>query len=229
MKYCIIDDSDKDIVEKMQSLGFQCIGVIPSDCVSPPICCHTDVLYKKLESDAIIVSACQNGNFQLLERLGYKITVNDKLKPGYKTECYLNYIFNNKYLIYNPKTAAKPPEEFLENINEITVKQGYTGCSTITVTEQAYITDDEGIYRTLKANNLDCLLIPKGDILLKGYDYGFIGGASVKLNEKEILFFGDFTDKNIKLSVQKFLNKYNVTALFIKNKKLTDIGSAIIL
>ena len=73
------------------------------------------------------------------------------------------------------------------------------------------------------------MLIPKGDILLKGYDYGFIGGASVKLNEKEILFFGDFTDKNIKLSVQKFLNKYNVTALFIENKKLTDIGSAIIL
>lgn len=229
MKYCILDTSDKEISEKIVSLGYQCVNVIPSDRVSPPICRHSDVLYKKLKSDTIIASACQKDNFKQIERLGYKIIVNDDLKPGYKTESYLNYIFNNKYLIYNSKTAQKPPAKFLENITEIKVNQGYTGCSTITVNENAYITDDQGIYKTLKNNEIDCLLIPKGEIVLDGYNYGFIGGASVKLNNKEILFFGDFAENSTKQMIINFLLKYNMNALFIENKKLTDIGSAIIL
>ena len=81
----------------------------------------------------------------------------------------------------------------------------------------------------LKNNEIDCLLIPKGEIVLDGYNYGFIGGASVKLNNKEILFFGDFADNNTKQMIINFLLKYNMNALFIENKKLTDIGSAIIL
>lgn len=229
MKYCIIDTSDKRITKQMQLLGYKCISIIASDCVSPSICRHADVLYKKLNQNTIIASACQKANFALLEKLGYRIIVNDKLKPGYKTESYLNYIYNDDYIIYNPKTAQKPPFEFLINKQEITVKQGYTGCSTIIVTEKAYITDDEGIYKTLTNNYIDCLLIPKGDIKLEGYDYGFIGGASVKLNKNEIQFFGDFTDKKAKHNVVEFLSKYNITAQFIENMKLTDIGSAIIL
>ena len=199
MKYCIIDTSDRQIYNKLSEFGFKCINVISSDCVSPPICRHTDVLYKKLDNNTIVISACQKENLSILEGLGYKVIINEHLKSGYKTESYLNYIINKKYCIFNPNTAELPPEKYLNGIKKISVNQGYTGCSTITVTEDAYITDDAGIYRTLSNNRIDCLLIPKGDILLPGYNYGFIGGASVKISDREILFFGDFTDKNIKI------------------------------
>jgi len=69
----------------------------------------------------------------------------------------------------------------------------------------------------------------KGDIQLNGYNYGFIGGASVKLNEREILFFGDISDITDKKNVINFLARYNINAIFIENKKLNDIGSALIL
>ena len=225
MKKCIINFSDKEIISKMKDLGYQCIAVIPSDRVSGPISAHSDVLYLKTGNSDIIASACQKENFSLLEEAGYRITVCTELQPGYKTESLLNYIINNEYIIYNPDTAMK----INNNKAEIKVKQGYTKCSTICINSRAYITDDENIKRALTANNLDCLKIEKGDINLDGYNYGFIGGASVKLNEKEILFFGDIENNNDKKAVVEFLKKYGMKAIFIKNKKLNDIGSALIL
>lgn len=229
MKQCIIDTTDKDVLNKLTDMGYICHSVIPSTRVSPPICCHSDALYLKLNQNTFIISSCQLDNKDLLEKSGYNVIVCDALKPGYKTECFLNYIINDKYVIKNPSTAFSEYDEYLTNLKEIDVKQGYTRCSTICVNSNAYITDDEGIYKTLKENEIDCIKISKGEILLEGYDYGFIGGASVKLNDSEILFFGDFDNQNDKSAVVEFLKKYNMNPIFIENKKLIDLGSAIII
>ena len=228
MKHCIINTEDRQITDYMTSLGFICVPVVPSPRVSAPICSHADVLYKKINNNTMIISSCQKANLPLLEKLGYNVLIEDGLQPGYKSESLLNYINNDKYVIYNPKTAF-PDENLFYNKTASAVKQGYTRCSTLSVTDTAYITDDKSIYNALIKNNLDCLLIEKGDIQLKGYDYGFIGGASVKLNEKQILFFGDILNKEDKNKVISFIKKYNIEPLFISDKKLTDIGSAIIL
>ena len=228
MKHCIINTEDRQITDYITSLGFICVPVVPSPRVSAPICAHADVLYKKINNNTMIISSCQKANLPLLEKLGYNVLIEDGLQPGYKSESLLNYINNDKYVIYNPKTAF-PDENLFNNKTAIAVKQGYTRCSTLSVTDTAYITDDKSIYNALIKNNLDCILIEKGDIQLKGYDYGFIGGASVKLNEKQILFFGDILNKEDKNKVISFIKKYNIEPLFISDKKLTDIGSAIIL
>lgn len=225
MKQCIINYDDIEIINKLNELGYNCHRVIPSNRVSPPICAHSDVLYQKTTDNEIIISGCQRANKAVLENAGYKVKICDELKPGYKTESLLNFIINNNTMIYNPQTAL-----YIQgNHQKIQVKQGYTKCSTICVAENAYITDDENIYDALIKRGKDCLKIKKGDIELKGYNYGFIGGASVNLNSHEILFFGDITDTEDKSALILFLKKYNVKAIFIANKKLNDIGSALIL
>ncbi len=224
MNKCIISFQDREVIKKIEDMGYICYNTIPSNLVSAPICAHSDVLYQKLNSDTIIISSCQKENSAVLEKAGYKVEVYDGLKPGYKTECKLNFIINNNIIISNPRTAMK-----IENrIKHISVNQGYTKCSTLCVNENAYITDDENIYHTLIKNNLDCLKIEKGDIQLAGYNYGFIGGASVKLNEKEILFFGDIENVADKSNIISFLDKYNMKRIFMENKKLVDIGSGLI-
>lgn len=225
MKKCIISFADEEILARMLQLGYECTAAKPSDRVSDPISSHSDVLYLKVNSYEIIASSCQKANFTLLEREGYTVTEINKLEPGYKTESYLNFIITENNIICNPRTALNISTQ--KSI--IKVKQGYTRCSTICVNDNAFITDDENIYNTLKDNDMDCLKIEKGDVKLPGYDYGFIGGASVKLNDKEILFFGDIKNVNDKTAVIEFLKKYNMKALFIEDKELTDIGSALIL
>ena len=100
---------------------------------------------------------------------------------------------------------------------------------SIVINEDSVITADDGIYAVLKGHNMNVLKIRQGHIELKGYEYGFIGGASVKLDEENILFFGDIKDLTDKNNVIEFCRKYNVNTLFIKDKKLKDIGSALIL
>lgn len=229
MKHCIVNTEDKEILDCLKNLGYSCIPVIESDRVSKPISRHSDVLYRKLSDDTVIASACQKENFSFLNKAGYNILVCDNLSPGYNTESYLNFIINDKYIICNPKTALKMESEYTTNKKTINVKQGYTSCSVVCVNNEAYITDDENIYNTLSENNIACLKIKKGDIELNGYNYGFIGGASVKLDEENILFLGDIKDLTDKNNVIEFCRKYNMNTLFIKDKKLKDIGSALIL
>ena len=119
--------------------------------------------------------------------------------------------------------------ERLKNLKRIKVRQGYTKCSTLCLSDSAYITDDDGIYRALKQNGFDCLKISKGIVALEGYNYGFIGGASVNLSDGRVLFFGDIPDKEEKGRVCSFLSVHNIQPLFIPGKQLTDLGSALIL
>ena len=229
MKRCIVNTEDKEIIDFLSQAGYECAPVIVSDRVSTPISAHSDVLYRKIDNNTIIASSCQKANFAYLEACGYNVSAFDELSVGYKTESFLNFIINSKYIIKNPNTALNLDDKHTADKKIINVKQGYTSCSVLQVTEQAYITDDENIYNVLSDNNIACLKIKKGDIELNGYDYGFIGGASVKLDENNILFFGDISDAMDKNNVIDFLNNYGVTAVFINGKKLKDIGSALIL
>ena len=229
MRQCIINYQDKDVLARLEQFGFKCYPVIASDRVSDPIMAHSDVLYRKVNNDTFIISSCQKANKPVLEAAGYKVVLYDNLSPGYRTECGLNFIINEKYRIYNPDTAIDLTQFNIENGQEnILTKQGYTACSTLQVTEDAYITEDENIYNALKKAGIDCLIISKGEVSLPGYEYGFIGGASAKITESEILFFGDFENKSEKQKIIDFTNKYNIKSVFIENKKLIDLGSSVI-
>ncbi len=225
-KICIISKRDEDIINVIEKLGYSCVDVINSNKVSDEINYHSDVLYLKADNN-FYISSCQKENFKYIKNKGYKIFEVDNLEKGYKTESYLNFIVNKEFVIKNLKTALNI--EF-NNKEEILVNQGYTRCSTICINPYAYITEDLNIYKTLTRNRLDCLLIKKGFVKLSGYDYGFIGGASLFIeDEKILLFFGDIEDKEDKANVISFTQKYDITPLFIENKKLVDIGSGIII
>ena len=63
----------------------------------------------------------------------------------------------------------------------------------------AIITADYPMYRILSINGIDVLLVSPGYIDLKGYSYGFMGGATGNLSEDVVLFSGNFDthpDKN---------------------------------
>ena len=71
------------------------------------------------------------------------------------------------------------------------------------------------------------LLIEKGDIFLSGHDYGFIGGASAKISNKEIFFFGNLENHRNHKEILVFLDKYSCKAIYLKNTPLTDVGGIV--
>ena len=111
----------------------------------------------------------------------------------------------------------------------INVKQGYTKCSCLPVSKKALITSDIGIYKTLLKYDFDILLVPPGDIILEGLNYGFIGGTGGLIENNKMVFFGSLEHYTYGSEVKAFLKKYNVTPIYLSDNKLYDRGSIFVI
>lgn len=153
----------------------------------------------------------------------------DSLKSNYPGNISLNALILDNYFIHNIKYTDKNLLESQKDKILINVKQGYTKCSCLPVSENALITSDEGIYKTLTKYNFDILLIPPGDIILDGLNYGFIGGTGGLISKNKMAFFGSLDFYSYGKEVKSFLNKYNIEPIYLNNSKLYDRGSLFVI
>ena len=113
-----------------------------------------------------------------------------------------------------------------EGIRPVPVRQGYARCSAALLPEGA-ITADVGIYRALRANGAEALLIPAGHIELPGYDCGFIGGASFYMDGC-LYFFGSIEAHPAYEKINDFCISHGVTPVSLGNGPLCDYGGALV-
>lgn len=227
-KYCIINPENTAVINKLKEYGYICIPTEKSTDVSRPISLHADVLYLKADNKTIYISECQKNNIELLKKLGYAVkTV--KLSPGYKTESKLNFVITDDMILCNPKTCIDI-SEISENKDIIYTNQGYTKCSTIFLGNNNFITEDESVCEALSKADKKCLLIEKGHVRLDGYEYGFIGGASVYLErEKTVIFAGNISKHNSYKLIEKFCSSCGITVDSVDENDLCDIGGVVII
>lgn len=147
----------------------------------------------------------------------------------YPKDCLLNtvrignnLICNEKYISKNILNAALQDE-----LNIINVNQGYSKCSVCVLNDNAIITDDISIYKSAQNFLNDILLIEKGSIGLEGTNYGFIGGCSGKLGKNKLAFTGKVESHSNHNEIIDMLDKHNITAIELTDKRLYDIGSII--
>jgi len=98
------------------------------------------------------------------------------------------------------------------------------------VSENAIITADKSIAYESDKHGIDVLLINPGNIILDGFEYGFIGGATFLIN-KALYFTGsiDAFPENEKKKMLEFISSHNVEIRFLSDNPVFDIGSAIII
>ena len=133
-----------------------------------------------------------------------------------------------KYLICNLKYTAREILEYAENIGleKIHVNQGYAKCGCAVVDGRSVITADEGIYKSLEGRDIDVLKIAGGYVRLKGYAYGFIGGACGRVGD-ELVFCGDLREHPDFERICEFAEKRGVKIRYFENVPLTDAGTII--
>lgn len=151
------------------------------------------------------------------------------LNEKYPGNIILNAAILDDDIIHNFKYTDKNLVSSVSNKNFINVKQGYSKCSILPVRNKAIITNDKGIYTSLKNEGYDVLLLPPGDILLPNLDYGFIGGVGGKISDDSLAFFGNLDYYQYGDEVKKFLTKYDVKPIYLKEGKLVDRGSLLCL
>lgn len=142
----------------------------------------------------------------------------------------MNFLFLNNTLYGNLSSIDTNLLDYCikNNIKTVNVNQGYARCSTLVLNNNAAVTSDLSIEKALKNNGVEVLLISSGNIVLDGYNYGFIGGASGKIDENTVAFFGDIENHPDYNNIENFCWKHNVSIKVIcKDIPLTDIGGIV--
>ncbi len=195
--------------------------IFPSFChekLQTPIACHTDMTLTQIED---IFVCCPESYEHYKKFLGNKVVAGTReLSSHYPNDIAYNVVVY-KNIALGKKSFVDPvvlDEIKKKNIKFIDISQGYAKCSCC-VCEKGIITADNGIFNILIKNNINALKITQGNVLLKGYNYGFMGGASGVI-DKKLTFFGDISKHPDFLKIKAFCDFD-----YIKDFPLTDVGT----
>ena len=216
----------------LEKHGYELLFIPKNPRLDEPVSAHPDMRLFILGKKVFISQEEKDELSSVTERLsreGYEIipcsvSLSKKYPNDIAFNCVRvgNCLFGNlKHIVPEILQAAKD-----EGLSLISVKQGYTKCSTVIVSDNAVITADCSIGKACIQNGIDVLLISSadGDILLHGYSRGFIGGASGTCGDK-IYFCGDLDSHPDEKSIREFCKKHKKTAVSLGERRLVDIGS----
>ena len=188
---------------------------------------HPDILINFIGPKHIVVHRdIEEGFLEYLKLLGYNITLSkNSLENKYPKNIILNAVNFSNYFIHNIKYTDENLINAQTKNKIINVNQGYSKCSCAILSNNALITSDNSIYEALKETDIDVLLIPPGDILLPGLDYGFIGGCCGLIDYNKLAFFGDLDFYYYGSEILNFLKKHHIEPVYLRHGKLIDRGS----
>lgn len=189
-----------------------------------PIASHPDILFHPIDEKTFIVDKNWNLNIKGMN----KIKTKSSLEEQYPKDCPLNIGRLGKYFIGKKGTIDQFLEKELLQKGKIfqSINQGYVKCSTLYLSEEAFITQDVTIKRLGEKLGFRSYLIPSGNISLPPYDTGFIGGTGGLIDEKTLLFYGDPREFKYSKELLDILEKENVN-FFYGEGKFIDLGSII--
>lgn len=215
------------VKETLEGLGIEVIPTTKHKNISREIMDHADMQLTKVSGDLFVCAPEVYDYYKAY--LGEKLICGEKaLKCNYPYDIAYNVARVGKYAFHNTKYTDINVLSSLEkeNVKMINVNQGYTKCNMCVAGENV-ITSDDGIYISCIENNVPALKISQGSILLDGYDYGFIGGASGMIGDDTLFFAGDITLHPDFESMQSFLKSAGVKTLYVPGTPLTDVGTVI--
>ncbi len=228
IKACIIGEGNYNEIKELTELGVKCITIPKVKSLDDEISCHADLL----------VFNCGNGNMlaqiNIAGELQSKLTdfnvipVNGIQSP-YPDDIGFNVFFDGRIIFCNSKHINEDLKSFcIENdIEVIHTNQGYTKCSICAVSDNAVITEDDGLASLLKKYQYNVLKIKKGFIGLSDKHYGFIGGATAKISDSELYISGDITKHPDYSLIKDFCQKYDISLIYNQNRPLNDFGGIV--
>lgn len=230
----ILGERYRDMLENgLRDLGQSVFWLPDNPDVDPRLAGHADLSLFRPDSRSIVTAeGMYNELVNILTDIGHNNNNVYALHKGiaqgkcYPADAGLCVCATGKYTIYNPKTIDPVAREYLSG-TLIEVTQGYTKCSVSVVSDDAIITADDVIASRAAGAGMDVLKIAPGNILLKGFDHGFIGGATFLLKEDTLAFTGTLEKHPDKDQIMKFLQKHGVKPVFLTDEPIFDIGGAI--
>ncbi len=223
VKLAAVSEEARALIETLEQQEIDVVRISPSMKILDGTAAHADLHLLHLGGNDIWISFEQRDKVDFLKSCGFNVKIlNEALGDAYPLDVPLNAAVIGKTVFLNPKTIGKDIN--FNDKNVVSVRQGYSKCSVCAAGDNAVITDDTGIYNAALKNGMDALLVEKGDVRLKGRDYGFIGGCCGMINSTTMLFNGDLELHRNSKEIKTFLKVHGIDCLSVGDYPLTDIG-----
>lgn len=186
---------------------------------------HCDLMAAHIGGRKVVVSEFL-ANSQIIHNDIELIKAPNPRGKSYPMDAGLNFCIIGDKLMHNPKAAYNEIVSQLD-YKKICCKQGYTKCSICVVDENSILTADNKIARIAIENGIEALLVDSRLAELEGFNNGFIGGATFKIDRNKIAFTGVIDNLSERNKIERFLNERGIESIYLTKHKLFDIGSAI--
>lgn len=214
----------------IRSLGLEPVYMPSNPLVDERLSGHADLsVFHPGAEKLLLAPYLENTEFHLrLRALGLEC-IFARIKQGctYPHDTQLNACVVGSNLFYSKGISCDEIEKLCPEMNYISVKQAYCGCSICVVDEDSIITADTGIAVAAKNAGIDVLRISPGYIKLDGFSYGFIGGSAFKISKNCMAFTGTLNGHPDRERIISFLHGKDVSAEFITDLPIFDIGNGI--
>ncbi len=207
-KIYISEDANSLLKEYLSCRNHLIVEVKKANQVYESISSHPDIFMCKINNQIIMSE----------NDLGYAYPDNIKYN-GVQVGNY--FIHHTDYTASKLMSAVKAA-----GLTPVHVPQGYTKCNIVVVDSNSIITSDEGIKNILVPLGLQVLLISPGNVKLKGFSYGFLGGASGKIGNS-VVFNGNLSAHPDYQKIADFILARGLELKYFKEYDLEDIGSII--
>lgn len=226
----ISPDASDDILVSLKKIDIEPVALPRTVLVSPPISGHPDI---QLFPHDGRVFCHPDIEISFIKKIGKKAEVvvcTAGLSPEYPGDVPYNIACAGNCAFHHRSGINHSIGEHLQSRGVVLagVSQGYAKCSSMVVNDDAIITADRSIHKSASDHGIMSLLIRTGHIDLPGYAYGFIGGASGRIDDM-LLVAGDLSLHPDYEKIVEYIYGTGKKLIFLSRKKAVDLGSIYII
>ena len=228
---CVVASAQEPkITHALQTRGIEVLHPCACGQLLGPEQHHADLLLRHLGGEEVLLAPGQTKLAHSLQQHGGRpIFIDRPLCAEYPHNVGLNALLCGSVLLARLDSAAPELLAMARHRGWRThyVRQGYAGCASALVSENAIMTADRGIAQAAGQEGIDCLLLTPGHIRCDGFDTGFIGGCCGKLSPTVLAFAGDPECHPDAQRMQRFCQRHGVDLAALAEGELCDIGGIV--
>ena len=227
----IVDKAYYDILrDKLSEFNIKAFPSFESKILKGAVATHPDMSIFKYDEETLIAS---RESFEYYNEI-FKVTkinvinaYEDSLEK-YPGDVKFNALRVGERLICKKNACA---DEIMNRFDEgktINSTQGYVKCSVMDIGSEYFVTDDKYLQKIINGLGHKSILLDKGLVKIKDYDYGFIGGASGYARDK-IFLTGLIKDEANRIRLEEFAREINKELIYLTEYDIFDVGTLMIM
>lgn len=223
----------KKLDKALDSIGVEMLWLPDAPDIDPRLAGHADLSMLHIGANELIISkrVVKGDSFvNFLTNRGFHTYPTQSVRgPSYPYDAGLCACITGDKLIHKAEITDAAVKQFCGSHNVININQGYAKCSICVVDKNSIITSDPGVEKACSACGMNVLKIAPGNIILNGFDAGFIGGSAFKIANDVLAFTGSLNEHPDKEKILQFIHERDISTVFLTNGPIFDIGGLITL